>query len=404
MSALEAYSVSGITALIKARLEESFDEIEVEGEISNFRPSSSGHVYFALKDSGALLNAVMFRSRARDISFDARDGVLARARGRLDVYAQRGSYQLICESLEPAGMGAILAMLEERKRRLAAEGLFDESRKRPLPELPTRVALVTSPTGAAIRDMLSVFARRAPWIGLVVLPCAVQGAGAGEAIAAQIRRAGRYGLADLVIVGRGGGSIEDLLPFSEECVVRAIAESPLPVISAVGHEIDWALSDFAADLRAPTPSAAAEMASEGAVRVASRIASARESILSSARGIVDRLKHAIELSRPDSLEMLFRRSFQPFLLRFDDAKEDILRSMGNRCEKARSRLALAHATIEGASPELVFARGFALALDQSGRPIRDASMLSIGDKLSLRFAKGNAEATVDSLEIERSLP
>jgi exodeoxyribonuclease VII large subunit len=404
MSPREAYSVSGITALIKTRLEESFGEIVVEGEISNFRPSSSGHVYFALKDSGALLNAVMFRSRARELSFDARDGVLARARGRIEVYAQRGSYQLICDSLEPAGMGAILAMLEERKRRLAAEGLFDEARKRPLPEIPGKVALVTSPTGAAIRDMLSVFARRAPWIGLVVLPCPVQGEGAGEAIAAQIRRAGRYGLAELIIVGRGGGSIEDLLPFSEECVVRAIAESPLPVISAVGHEIDWALSDFAADLRAPTPSAAAEIASEGAVRVAARVGTARDSILAATRQMLERLKHALELSRPDSLEMLFRRSFQPFLLRFDDAKEDILKSMAGRCEQARERLAIAHATIEGASPELVFARGFSLVLDPAGRPVRDASVLAIGYRLSLRFAKGGAEAAVESIELERSLP
>ncbi len=255
------YSVSEITELIRMLLETEFTGVRLEGEISNCRPASSGHLYFTLKDHDAMIQAVMFRNRCASLSFRPIDGKKVVVEGNISVYGKRGTYQVVCESMKDDGTGDILLILEERKRRLAAEGLFDQARKRPLPMMPSRVAVVTSPTGAAIRDILNVLRRRNSGLNLVVLPAAVQGDGAAEAIARQIETANLHRLGDVLIVGRGGGSLEDLLPFSEERVVRAVAASRIPVISAVGHEVDVALSDLAADLRAPTPSAAAELVS-----------------------------------------------------------------------------------------------------------------------------------------------
>ncbi|MDP3179177.1 MAG: exodeoxyribonuclease VII large subunit, partial [Spirochaetaceae bacterium] len=262
--------VSELTALVRDALEGGFPSVVVEGEVSNCRPASSGHLYFTLKDRASMLQAVMFRYRTRGLGFEPADGMLVRARGSITVYAARGQYQLLAERLERSGEGDILAMLEERKRRLAAEGLFAEDRKKPLPRFPERLAVVTSPTGAAIRDILNVVRRRNAGIDVVVIPTAVQGDEAPSQIVRGIRAANKWNLADVLVVGRGGGSLEDLLAFSDEEVVRAVAASRIPVVSAVGHETDWALCDFAADLRAPTPSAAAELVTE------SRTALARE--------------------------------------------------------------------------------------------------------------------------------
>ncbi|GHU45214.1 hypothetical protein FACS1894190_17300 [Spirochaetia bacterium] len=256
------YSVSEITELIKQKLENGFGAVYIEGEISNCRPSSTGHLYFTLKDNAAAISAVMFKGSLRGLGFKPADGALVRVSGRISVYAQRGSYQIICETMEVAGSGDILAMLEKRKQLLAAEGLFAESRKKPLPAFPETVAVVSSPTGAAVRDIINVLGRRSSGLKVIILPAPVQGTQAAAFISRRIEQANMWKLADVLIVGRGGGSLEDLLPFSEECVVRAVAASAIPVVSAVGHEIDWALCDFAADLRAPTPSAAAELISQ----------------------------------------------------------------------------------------------------------------------------------------------
>lgn len=255
-------SVGALTNLIKNSLETSFSSVSVEGEVSGAKISSSGHLYFSLKDRDALIQAVMFKFRLSGLDFELVDGIKVIARGGVSVYAARGQYQLIVQSMKKAGIGDILAMLEERKQRLSAEGLFDQANKKPLPAYPSRVAVVTSPSGAAIRDIINVLSRRNAGIDVLLLPAPVQGDEAAGIIAARIRQANRLRLADVLIVGRGGGSPEDLLAFSDEEVVRAIAASDIPVISAVGHEIDWALSDFAADLRAPTPSAAAELVAE----------------------------------------------------------------------------------------------------------------------------------------------
>ncbi|MEJ5189985.1 MAG: exodeoxyribonuclease VII large subunit, partial [Breznakiellaceae bacterium] len=257
----QVWTVSELTERIRACLEGFFPLVIVEGEISNYRPSSTGHIYFTLKDEGAAIQAVLFKNRQRALQVELRDGLRVRVRGSLSVYPQRGTYQIICETIEASGEGAILAMLEERKRRLAAEGLFDPAKKKPLPAFPSSVGIVSSPTGAAVRDILNILQRRARGIRIIIFPTPVQGTDAAPIIARRIEQANQWNLVEVLIVGRGGGSLEDLLPFSEEIVVRAIATSHIPVISAVGHEIDWALSDFAADVRAPTPSAAAELVS-----------------------------------------------------------------------------------------------------------------------------------------------
>jgi exodeoxyribonuclease VII large subunit len=389
------YKVSEITAEIRGLIEGGFPAVAVEGEISNFRPSSTGHVYFTLKDAGAVLSAVMFKNRLRGLTFTPRDGNCVVARGSLSVYPQRGSYQIVCETLEAAGEGAILAMLEERKRRLAAEGLFDPARKKTLPLYPRRVAVVTSPTGAAVRDILKVLRRRGAGIHVLILPAPVQGDGAEERIAGQIRRANRYGLADVIIIGRGGGSLEDLLPFSGEAVVRAVAESEIPVISAVGHEIDTALSDYAADFRAPTPSAAAEAVSLAREELLRRVVQRRTEMEDTLRFRLERITLLLDRFRPENLEQQFRVMLQPILFRLDDAKEGLVDGMRGRAGADRARLELAAALLESCSPLDILKRGYSIVRRrESGQLVRSASVLAPGDGIRIQFYEGEADATV----------
>jgi len=251
-------SVSELTVMLRDRLEQAFPLVWVEGEVSNLRAPGSGHLYMTLKDPISQIRVVLFRTSAQRIRFALREGLHVIVRGRLTVYEQRGEYQLVLDYVEPKGIGALQIAFEQLKEKLSREGLFDAGRKRPLPLLPSRVGLVTSPTGAAIRDMLAVIGRRCPIASILIHPVAVQGDGAAEQIAHAVRSLSESGAVDVIIVGRGGGSWEDLWCFNEEVVVRAIAASTIPVVSAVGHEIDYTLADFAADVRAATPSAAAE--------------------------------------------------------------------------------------------------------------------------------------------------
>ncbi|MDR0401335.1 MAG: exodeoxyribonuclease VII large subunit [Treponema sp.] len=396
MAEEQKFTVSELTDLIRRKLEGAFPRVLVEGEISNCRPASSGHLYFTLKDADAVIQAVMFRSKQRGLGFEPRDGMLVRVRGNVSVYPQRGSYQIICEDMELAGTGNILAMLEKRKRKLAAEGLFDEGRKRPIPRFPETVGVVSSPSGAAVRDILNIIRRRAGGVRVIILPTLVQGAGAAEGIAARIVQANRWNLADVLIVGRGGGSLEDLLAFSEESVVRAVAESGIPVISAVGHEIDWALCDFAADLRAPTPSAAAELVSEN-----------REEALLWVREIVGvlggSLRNKIErirlLAKPFSLrdlEYRFRGMLQPRLLRFDDARENLTEGLREKAAGLRRRLELVRAAMEAASPLAILERGFSATTNRrTGKLLRRADEARAGDPLHIRLWKGSIAATAE---------
>jgi exodeoxyribonuclease VII large subunit len=253
------YTVAELNAHIRAVLDEEFSDIWVAGEISGVRLPSSGHYYFDLKDGKSQIRCVCYRMTARYLKFKPRDGIEVIARGRVDVYEARGEYQLLVESLEPRGHGALQFAFEQLKNKLLAEGLFDEGRKRPLPKLPRRIGIVTSPSGAVIQDMLNVLARRFPGLHVRLYPAQVQGEGAVDAVCRGIGFFSRSGWAEIVIVARGGGSLEDLWTFNEEEVARAIASCSIPVVSAIGHETDFTIADFAADLRAPTPSAAAEL-------------------------------------------------------------------------------------------------------------------------------------------------
>jgi exodeoxyribonuclease VII large subunit len=395
MTSNNKFSVSELTDLIKHRLEDGFGQLCVEGELSNCRPSSAGHLYFTLKDAGAAISAVMFRNSISRLAFTPKDGMLLRAKGRLSVYALRGTYQLVCEAIEPAGTGDILAMLEARKRLFAAEGLFDESRKRAIPRFPETVAVVSSPSGAALQDILNILRRRASGLRVIILPSPVQGAEAAPIISRRREQANYWNIADTLIVGRGGGSLEDLLPFSEECVVRAVAASKIPVISAVGHEIDWALCDFAADLRAPTPSAAAELVSENRGDTARGI---RDFIKNLYETIRARTVHAHLSLKPFSaayLEHQFRAILQPRLLRFDDAKEALLDAAAERAAGLRRRLELARATLNAANPNTILERGLSLVTNAgTGVVVKRACDVKAGDLLRIQPAEGIISAAV----------
>jgi exodeoxyribonuclease VII large subunit len=389
-------TVSELTELIRCRLEEGFPSVLVEGELSNCRPASSGHLYFSLKDAGAKIDAVMFRNRLRSLTFEPKDGMLLRVRGSLSVYAPRGSYSIVCEEMEIAGSGDILAMLEERKRRLASEGLFDEGRKKPLPRFPAAIGVVSSPTGAALRDILNVLERRAAGVKVIVLPAPVQGSGAAEIIARRIRQASRWKLADVLIVGRGGGSLEDLLPFSEEVVVRAVAASAIPVVSAVGHEIDWALCDFAADLRAPTPSAAAELVSEERAVVLDAIQGMAETFAEVMRNRLERARLLLRPFSTEDLEYRFRAILQPRLIRLDDAKEALIDNLTALVEDRRTRLGMVSAVLEAGSPLTIMERGFSMVLNtRTGKMVRHSGDVRPGDRLKIRPLAGTITAITE---------
>ncbi|AFG37737.1 exodeoxyribonuclease VII large subunit [Spirochaeta africana] len=392
----QAYKVSEITRIISGLLEPNLQQVTVEGEISNFRPASSGHWYFSLKDQDAVISAAMFRGRNSRLGFTPADGMLVRVTGSISVYAKRGSYQIIAERMQQAGTGDILAMLEERKQRLAREGIFATDRKRELPRLPQRVAVLTSPTGAAVRDILQVLQRRNAGLHVVVVPCAVQGSAAPREILRGLELIQRHDLGEVIILGRGGGSLEDLLPFSDEAVVRAIADCRIPTVSAVGHEIDWALSDYAADMRAPTPSAAAELVTENRLELYRQvldrgrgIAAAFMQRLSSARSLIDRFE-------PQILQERYAAFQQPLLQRLDDAKEDLISAMQDRTRSSRQQLQLAHVSLEAMSPFAVLQRGYAIVYDDSRNEVvsRIAQAPPAGSSIGVVLADGRITASV----------
>ena len=393
------FTVSELTALIRAAIENNFGSVIVEGELSNCRPSSTGHLYFTLKDAGASISGIMFRNKMALLRFEPKDGMLLRVRGSLSVYAQRGTYSIVAEEMELAGQGEILAMLEQRKKKLAAEGLFDDSRKKRIPLFPKTIGVVSSPTGAAVRDILNILSRRSGGLEVIILPAPVQGNEAAGIIARRIEQANFWNLADVLIVGRGGGSLEDLLPFSEESVVRAIAASRIPVISAVGHEIDWALSDYAADLRAPTPSAAAELVSDDREKTAEKVTSMETNIIASMEAKLEKIRLSLKPFNPEDLEYRFRSILQPVLVRFDDAKEALLLNLNAKVEDLFHRLDLASTALETASPLKILERGysvvtFADAGKKNGVVVRRSRDVRKGDSLKIRLMEGeiNAEA------------
>jgi exodeoxyribonuclease VII large subunit len=392
-------SVSELTDYIKEILEGAFPTVTIEGEISNCRPSSTGHLYFVLKDDKASISAVMFKGKMRNLSFTPADGMLVQASGQLSVYAQRGSYQIVVDTMTAAGSGAILKQLEERKQRLAAEGLFDSERKRKLPAFPAVVGVVTSPTGAALRDILQITERRNNSVSVVVLPCQVQGQDAAAAIVKQIEAANEWRLADVLIVGRGGGSLEDLLPFSDERVVRAIAASAIPTVSAVGHEIDWALSDFAADVRAPTPSAAAELVIPEKAAIVDSISRITETLTRILQSKLERMRLLVNAFTPESMEMRFRSIEQPLLMRFDDAKVALLDNMKTLVDAYRLRIDNTVRDLVSANPKTILARGYAMVRNaETGRIIRSNRDTALGASIEIIPAEGKITANVTQTE------
>jgi len=401
MTSAKPLRIAEITSIIKEILEGSFPSVTLEGEISNCRPSSTGHLYFTLKDDNSAISAVMFKGKSRYLAFTPKDGTLVRATGSISVYEARGTYQIIVDSMEMAGSGDILRLLEERKQKLAAEGLFDTGRKRKIPAFPTRVAVITSPTGAAVRDIIQIIRRRNTSISVTVLPAPVQGAEAVEGLIRQIETANRHILADVIIIGRGGGSIEDLLPFSDEGLVRAVAASRIPVISAVGHEIDWSLCDFAADLRAPTPSAAAELVSPLKSDIEDRIGDSGAELVDSINSRIDRIRLMMASFSPESLEMRFRRIEQPILLRFDDAKEALLSGLSDKVGELRHHIALLSEKLEGANPRAILKRGYAMVRDaDTGKIVRSFRDTCPGKRLIIIPEQGSIHARVEELRNE----
>ena len=435
-------TVSDVTAEIRTTLESGFGELWIEGEISNCRVWNTGHVYFTLKDSTAQLKGVMFRSAYRYLKFKIEDGLHVVARGRLSVYEPKGEYQLVCEHLEPHGRGALQLAFEQLKRKLQAEGLFAGDRKRRIPALPRKIGIVTSLDGAALRDILKVLGRRHPNAHIVIRPVRVQGDGAAEDIARALKAIARVPGIDVVIVGRGGGSIEDLWAFNEESLARTIAACPVPVISAVGHEVDVTIADFVADLRAPTPSAAAEMVVTAKEefrarldRLDGRLASAMRSglqrrrhllhVLTSHRGLagwqvrvamqgrhVSEMSHALRRAaasligrrtrehqaRTARLEATdVRRSLAAIHGRLAAADSRLHLIAGRVHERAWARLIALAGRLDSLSPLAVLARGYAVCwTDDRTAIIRQASQVGPGDRVRVTLHEGEIGCEVRS--------
>ena len=393
------FTVSEINNLLKEILEGSFPQIVIEGEISNYRPNSSGHLYFTLKDATSQISAVMFKSNAYSLQFIPKDGVKVRCTGRLSVYSPRGNYQIILSKMEVAGEGDILKMLEERKKRFYLEGLFDESSKKELPFFPKKIGVVTSPTGAALRDILQITKRRNKCVSVIVFPAIVQGEDAASSIAQQIRNANIAKLCEVLIVGRGGGSLEDLLPFSDETVVRAIAQSEIPVISAVGHEIDWALCDYAADRRAPTPSAAAELAVPLLSEIIDSINRYKSDLYRNAMNKVEKTRLLIKSFDPENLELSFRAIEQQLLNRFERAKENIQKNILEKVEESRRKVQNCITILENASPNTILERGYSMVrIKKNGKIIRNANETKSGEFIEIIPAIGKISAVVQNVE------
>ena len=443
------YRISEISRLVREKLEAQFPDLWVEGEISNFRPAASGILYFTLKDQTAQLRCICFRQQARYLRFRPEDGLQVLARGKISVYEARGEYQLIVEHLEPQGRGALQLAFEQLKNKLAMEGLFDAGRKKPLPRLPRRIGIITSPRGAAIQDIIRILRRRFENLHLLIYPVRVQGDGAAQEMVEALRyfqRPDAHGrTVDVLILARGGGSLEDLWAFNEEPLARAIAACPIPVVSAVGHETDITIADFVADLRAPTPSAAAEIVVETKRQLQQQITVFQESLERAARYGLLRLRHQlaeltthrgfqtlrtmlaqaeqrndeatgrlVEVMRAELRQSRRRwESQHSFLLHLDlrgKLERDWLRL--NRQSAAlvhhirmiltrrRRRLEPLAAQLPALSPRNILERGYAIVFDAGGKVLKDAANVSPGDSVSLQVARGSLTAVVGEVKPE----
>mgnify|MGYP001350256794 CR=1 FL=1 len=428
-------SVSELNRLVRAQLEQGFPLLWVAGEISNLSYAASGHIYFTLKDAGSQVRCAMWRNRAQLLGWRLENGQRIEARALVTLFETRGEFQLNVESLRRAGQGDLFQQFLQLKAKLEAEGLFAAERKRPLPAFPRSIALVTSPQAAALRDVLTTFRRRAPQVQLTLYPTPVQGEGAGDRIAAALTQAGSGGH-ELIVLCRGGGSLEDLWAFNEETVARAIVASPVPVVCGVGHETDFTIADFAADCRAPTPTAAAELAAPDAApllarldelggRLARRLANALAGRgqqldwlaarlihpaerLRQRRGEIDHLARRLHHAERRLIEAANQRwqlqqqrlqALRPRPSLFEDRlaalQLRLTHAFAQQHARRDRRLSAASAGLRQLDPEAVLRRGFALVRDGEGKIVRDAAQLSAGDALQLAFGRGHARATVD---------
>jgi exodeoxyribonuclease VII large subunit len=397
-SAPHIYTVGDLLAGLRTLLEERLGRLWVAGEVSNLHRARSGHVYFTLKDDAGQIRAALFRNAARRLAFELEDGLEILVYGDVTVYEARGDLQIVARAIEPRGRGALQLAFEQMRRRLEAEGLFDEARKRPLPALPERIGVVASPTSAALRDVLQVTGRRAPAIPVLIAPTRVQGEGADEEIAAALDELGVRGEVALILLVRGGGSLEDLQAFNGETVARAIVRAPVPVVSGVGHEVDVTIADLAADLRAPTPSAAAELAvPDRAVllqtleRDGRRLRRAMVSVLERCEGRLDRARDALRALAPWARLAAQRSQLQA-------ASRALERAALGALSGARSRLAELAGRMESLSPLAVLARGYALVRRaRDGAIVRTADQLTAGERLAVRVAEAEIEAAVEAV-------
>lgn len=396
MNERQALSVTQVNMYIKEVIakDDVLCDILVKGELSNFKAHSSGHMYMSLKDESGVMRAVMFRSAASKLNFVPKNGMKVIARGRVSVYERDGQYQLYIEEMQQEGLGDLYAAFEQLKIKLSKEGLFDSAHKKPLPKYPKRVGVVTAPTGAAIRDIINVLSRRFSYADIVLYPVLVQGENSAASIVAAIEYFNKTKSADVLIVGRGGGSIEDLWSFNEEVVARAIYKSEIPIVSAVGHEIDFTISDFVADLRAPTPSAAAELVVPSQIELAEKFGNVYRRmfqqsmrIIERGRMRVDRCKESTVLKNPirgidderqhlDSLSYMFETSCKKII------------------EKKKREIAEGAARLDGLSPLGTLNRGYSLAKTADGRVVRSVSQVRAGDMVRVRVTDGEFAAEV----------
>lgn len=395
----QVQTVSELTGEIKDLIEGNLPEVWVSGEVSSCLRANSGHIYFTLKDEGAQLSAVVWRNTASRFRFELHDGLQVVVNGSVEVYAPRGSYQVIVRQLIPQGVGALELAFRQMHAKLEAEGLFNPARKRPIPRFPKRIALVTSPTGAAVRDMIQVITRRWQAADIIIVPVKVQGDGAAQEIATALRNVHRLSEVDVVICGRGGGSLEDLWAFNEEVVARAIAACRLPVISAVGHEIDVTIADLVADVRALTPSEAGERVVPDHTEVTRALDNLRQRLVSGlknravkARLQLDGLASRRVIARP------FQRVHDEFT-RLDELDVRLRRAVRQRAVSAKQQLDMAAATLDALSPLKVLGRGYSITRRaESGGLVTASDQLAIGDRITTILAAGQLTSRVESTE------
>ena len=374
-------------------------DIYIKGEISNFKAHSSGHYYFSLKDSDSVLKAVMFRMSASRLGYMPQNGMKVVAHGRISVYERGGEYQLYADSMEPDGVGAMYMALEQLKAKLSAMGLFDESRKKPLPKIPSAVGVVTSPTGAAVRDIINVCTRRFPYARIRVYPALVQGDGAVDSVAAGIEYFNRCGGADVLIVGRGGGSIEDLWAFNSEKVALAVSRSRIPVISAVGHETDVTICDLVADRRAPTPSAAAELAVPETAELKQKFNNVITRETAVLMGRIDAKKKELDRLAASRVLTSPAASFEDRSVTVDRLSDRLARAQNNILEKKTALLKSGAASLSALNPMAVLSRGYGAVFAADGSVIKSVESLSVGDTVKLPLSDGDALCGIKEIEL-----